>query len=167
MCAMLAIAGYETTTNLICHALLQLNRHPEQRAWLNENLDGIPNAIKETVRYCSPTTLVHRVVTRDVELHGCTIPRGAPVGLILAAASRDERHYPDPDRFDVRRVDAESLGFGQGRHACFGAPLARLEARIVLEEMLRRFPNYEIDTDSVKRSQPGPTIGFERMLATF
>lgn len=163
ICAMLAIAGYETTTNLICHVMLQLAQHAEQREWLRQHPDYIPNAVKEAVRYCSPTTLVHRVVTCDVNLHGTTIPRGAPVGLILAAASRDERHYPDPDRFDIRREDAESLGFGQGRHACFGAPLARLETRVVLEQVLRRFPHYEVDASSVKRSDPGPTIGFERM----
>jgi cytochrome P450 len=150
---------------LIGHLLLELFRHPEQRRWLAANEEGIPNAIKEAVRYCNPATMVFRLATRDIELHGTTIPRGAPVALLFAAASRDERRYPDPDRFDIRREDAESLGFGLGRHTCFGAPLARLETKLVLEEVLRRFPNYAIDESSLKRSAPAAAMGYTRMLA--
>lgn len=165
LCAMIAIAGYETTTNLIAHAFLELHRHPDQRAWLTEHPTGIPNAIKETLRFTSPTTLVHRLATRDVELHGKTIPKGSPVTLLLASAGRDERRYPEPDRFDVRREDSDNLSFGQGRHTCFGAPLARLETRLVLEELLRRFPAYQVVDGSVLRSAPGTASGYQRIVA--
>jgi cytochrome P450 len=164
ICAMIAVAGYDTTTNLMSHALLELFRHPDQRDWLVAHPGDIPNAVKETVRYAAPTLLVHRLVIRDVELHGQTIPRGSPVALILASAARDERHYREPERYDVRREDADSLAFGQGRHACFGAPLARLETRIVLEAVLQRFPQYEVEESSLQRSGPGASSGYRRMV---
>jgi cytochrome P450 len=164
LCSTVAVAGYETTANLIGYILLELYRHPEQRKWLTKNFAGIPNAIKEAVRYCNPAPVVFRLATRDVELHGTTIPRGAPVALLLAAASRDERRYADPDRFDIRREDAESLGFGLGRHTCFGAPLARLETKLVLEEVLSRYPNYEVNEGSIERSAPAAAMGYTRML---
>jgi cytochrome P450 len=164
MCAMIAVAGYETTTNLISHALVELHRHPDQRAWLAEHPQAIPNGLREVLRYRTPIPIVGRVATRDVQLHGQTIPRGAPVVLIVCSAARDERHYRDPNRFDVRREDSESIAFGQGRHTCFGAPLARLEGRVVLEEVLRRFPRYEVDESSLLPSGPGNTNGYQRAL---
>lgn len=164
MCSMLAVAGYETTTNLLCHAFHQLYRHPEQRAWLASQPTEIPNAIKETLRFCTPTILVHRMTAHEVRMHDCTIPRGAPMVLLLASAGRDERRYVEPDRFDIRRVNTDHLAFGLGRHTCFGAPLARLETKIVLEETLRRFPSYTIDEASLEPSGPGASSGFRRML---
>lgn len=163
MCAMIAVAGYETTTHLIAHCLLELFKHPEQRLWLSEHTEGIPNAVKEVVRFDSPVPFAGRIVTRDVQLHGVTIPRGSPTVLILASASRDERRFSDPDRFDVRREDADSVGFGLGRHTCFGAPLARLEARIVLEEVLRRYPTYEVDETGVVPLGPAEATGYQCM----
>lgn len=163
MCSMIAMAGYETTTHLISHALLELFRHSDQRNWLRDNPESIPNAIKEVVRYSSPVPFVGRTATRDVQMHDQTIPRGAPVIMILASASRDERQYSDPDRFDVRRADADSVAFGLGRHTCFGAPLARLEARVVLEEVLRRFSHYEIDESTLVSVGPSETSGYRTM----
>ncbi|HEX2881310.1 MAG TPA: cytochrome P450 [Polyangiaceae bacterium] len=164
MCATIAMAGYETTTHLITHALVELFRHADQRERLAEEPTGIPNAVKEVVRYRTPVPIIGRMATRDVHLHDTTIPRGAAVLLIAASAARDERHYSHPERFDIRRDDPDSPGFGQGRHTCFGAPLARLEARVVLEEVLRRFPRYELDESSMIPTGPGDTSGFRRVL---
>jgi cytochrome P450 len=164
MCALLAVAGYETTAHLMTHTVVELFRHQDQRAWLVDHPAGIPNAIKEVVRYRPPVHLVGRLLTREFHAHGTTIPKGTPAILLIAAACRDERRYYMPDQFDVRREDTDSLGFGQGRHTCFGAPLARLELKVVLEELLGRFPTYEVDEASVTPMGPGETSGYVRAM---
>jgi cytochrome P450 len=134
---LLLIAGNETTTNLIGNAILALLEHPDQLTLLRNNPSLLPNAVEEALRYDTPTQLLFRTATCDVELAGVTIPQGATVVPIFASANRDERKFPEPDRFDVRRDTRGHLAFGHGIHFCLGAPLARLEARIALEAVLR------------------------------
>jgi cytochrome P450 len=134
---LLLIAGNETTTNLIGNAILALLEHPDQLTLLRNNPSLLPNAVEEALRYDTPTQLLFRTATCDVELAGMTIPKGATVVPIFASANRDECKFPEPDRFDVRRDARGHLAFGHGIHFCLGAPLARLEARIALEAVLR------------------------------
>jgi cytochrome P450 len=143
-CMLLLVAGNETTTNLVSNGALALFSHPEAVARLRDEPALIPAAIEEVLRYDAPVQSLMRVTTREVELHGVTIPRGAGVGVVYASANRDERHYgPTADAFVVDRFAgakgaADHVGFGAGIHFCLGAPLARLEARVVAETLLAR-----------------------------
>lgn len=148
---LLATAGNETVTKLLATAFYELWRNPDQRRILVADPGLIPNAVEETLRFDPPSQYQGRVTTREVVLHGRAIPRHARVLLVNGASGRDERRFPDPDRFDVRREIDMHLGFGYGRHICLGASLARMETRIGLEEFLRRWPEYEIPADGVER----------------
>jgi cytochrome P450 len=103
------------------------------------------------------------VTLRDVDLHGTRIPSGSRVMILTGAACRDEREYPDPDRFDIARQPGRALYFGHGHHVCIGKSLARLEARIVLEELLARFPLYEVDLDSLERTHQSHVRGYSKI----
>ena len=144
-CFNLIIAGNDTTTSLIENGVSLLARHPDQRAELVEEPSLMPGAIEEMVRIDSPVQTLPRTATRDVTLHGVDIPTGSRVQLVWGAANLDEREFPDPTRFDIHRTMVRHLGFGHGTHFCLGAALARLEARVVFEELLARAPRYEID----------------------
>jgi cytochrome P450 len=148
---LLLIAGNETTTNLISNAVLALLDHPDQLAKVQSDLSLVPNLVEEALRYDSPVQCLFRVTTKDVELAGTKIPRGARIMPLYASANRDERRYPDPDRFDVTRNAQGHLAFGYGAHFCLGAPLARLEARVVLETLIRRFSKIERSGGPVER----------------
>ena len=124
-----------------------LARHPEQRAVLVRDPSGMDRAVDEIVRIESPAQQLPRIATRDVEIHGRTIPKGAEVKLLFGAANHDEREFPDPERFDVRRETSRHLGFGLGTHYCLGAKLARLEARVGLQELLARIPDFELTAE--------------------
>jgi cytochrome P450 len=137
--------GNVTTSALLGWTCALIGRHPGQRALLHENPSLIPNAVEEILRYEGSSTIQCRRVIDDVTYYGQTVPKGSVFLLLTGAACRDEREYPDPDVFNVRRKIDRHLAFGWGLHACIGAALARLEARIVLEEMLLRFPRWEID----------------------
>lgn len=147
---LLIFAGTETTARLIGWAGLLLARHPDQRARLVDDPTLVGNAIEELLRYEAPSPIQGRYVARDVTLHGVTIPAGARLALLNGAADRDERAFPDPDRFDVGRTIDRHLAFGYGAHFCLGAALARLEGRVVLEETLARFPTWEVDESRVE-----------------
>jgi cytochrome P450 len=137
-------AGTEEVTGVITNALRLLAEHPEQRALLVDEPDRIPAAVEEVLRY---ETIVQHLVkrpTRDIELHGQTIPEGARIVLLYASANRDDRVFEDPDRFDITRRGRGLASFGGGIHRCLGAPLARLEARVALEELLPRMPDYRV-----------------------
>jgi len=137
---LLLVAGNETTTNLIGNAIIALLDHPDQLAKLRAEPSLVPNAVEEALRYDAPVQFLLRSAKRDIELAGTTIPEGSFVSVIFASANRDERRYPDAERFDVTRDAQGHLAFGHGIHFCLGAPLARLEGRIALEALLSRLP---------------------------
>lgn len=141
----MGLAGHETVAKLIPNALVGLFWYPDQRRRLVEDPSLLKNAVEEFLRWDPPSHLQGRTATRDVELHGVTIPAGDRVMLLTAAASHDERVYDDPEALDINRRIHRQVGFGFGIHACLGAALARLETRIALEEVLARFPDYAVD----------------------
>jgi cytochrome P450 len=162
-CSLLGAAGSETTTRLLAFAALLFSRHPDEYAKVCAEPGRIPDAIEEILRWASPAQYAVRTLTRDVEWYGQTVPAGARILLLLASGNRDEREYPDPDRFDIERRIAQQLGFGQGVHFCLGASLARLETRVALEEFIRRFPCYAVDEAASRRVHMSNVHGYERM----
>jgi cytochrome P450 len=158
-------AGQETVQALLGTAVELLERHPEQRCMLAERPERIPAAIEEVLRFDAPTQWLNRTVVRPLELCGEKLERGECLVLLYASANRDERQFPDPDRFDVERRAQAMLSFGHGVHFCLGASLARLMARVALEELLARFPSYRIDRDRAERlrSQGSVMRGFRRL----
>jgi cytochrome P450 len=159
---LLAGAGNETTTRLIGWAAKLLAEHPDQRRDLAENFELIPNAIEECLRYEPPSPVQARLVTKDVEHHDERVPGGSIVLLLNASANRDERQFSDPDCFDIHRKSQRHLSFGYGLHFCLGAHLARLEARVALEEVLRRFPVWEIDEANAVQARTSTVRGWEK-----
>ena len=147
---LLQLAGSETTARMLGWAAVLLARHPEQRARLVAGRDLIPNAVEELLRYEAPSPIQARFVTRDAEWYGRTVPAASKIALLTGSAGRDERHYPEPDRFDVGRRFDRQVSFGYGIHFCLGASLARLEGKVVLDEMLRRFPEWTVDEQAVR-----------------
>lgn len=161
-CGLIGAAGTETVTKLLAGACVLLARHPEARRTLIDDPSAIPGCVEETLRYWPPSQYQGRSATRDVELHGRTIPAGDRVILVTGAANRDERAYPDPDTYDIgRKPEQQPLGFGHGVHFCLGAALARVEGRVGIEEFLRRFPHYEIDEAGLRRVHMSNVHGFE------
>lgn len=147
----LVLAGTDTVTNLIGNGLVLLQRDREARRRLVADPSKIPAAIEEMLRFESPVQSLARRTLRDVSLHGVSIPAGSEVRLLWGAANRDDREFERADAFDFGRVIRRHLAFGHGIHFCVGAGLARLEARIAFEEILGRWPDYEIDLPSLAR----------------
>jgi cytochrome P450 len=138
-------AGHETTAGLIVGAVELLLRHPEQLQALRDDPSLITGAVEEALRMVSPVHAMFRTAREDVEIGGVSIPKGAHIRIVYASANRDEARFHEPERFDVRRADVKKhLGFGQGIHFCIGAPLARLEARLALEALLRSLPGLRL-----------------------
>jgi cytochrome P450 len=159
-------AGNETTTRLIGWAGKVLAEHPEQRRELVDNPRLIPQAIEELLRYEPPAPHVSRYVTRDVTLYGQTVPEGSVMMMLLGAACRDTRQFgPDADEFNIHRSVRPHLTFSVGTHFCLGSALARLEGRIALEEILKRFPEWEVDMTNAKLSPTSTVRGWESMPA--
>lgn len=146
---LLLIAGHESTTNLISTGLLALLEHPDQLALLRREPDRLPVAVEELLRYVSPAQRFPRVAQAEVELAGVTIPRGAKLEVVFAAANRDPVVFTDPDRLDITRNPNPHVAFGRGIHFCFGAPLARTEALVAFRALLERLPNPTV-------ADPGP-----------
>lgn len=164
--AVVAGAGVETTGRLFGWMGKVLAEHPDQRKELVCDPSLIPGAIEELLRYEPPGPHVARyVATGDVEFQGRTVPAGSALLMMLASANRDERHFDDPDRFDIRRKPGGHLTFGRGAHFCVGAPLARLEGRVALEEVLKRFPEWDIDLGNARRSRTSTVRGWDSMPA--
>ena len=140
---LLAVAGNETTRNLISGGMQALIEHPAQRARLLADPSLLPTAVEEMLRWVTPVIHFRRTATRDVELRGEQIKEGDKVVLYYTSANRDEDVFPDPQSFDVGRDPNEHLAFGIGQHSCLGLNLARLEIRVMFEELLRRMPDIE------------------------
>lgn len=153
LCWTLLVAGYENVTNLISNAMRSLCEHPDQAAALREDPELLGNLPDEALRHYSTTQYNPRQAADDLRVRGVTIPRGAGVILLRGAANRDERQFPDPDRFDLRRANsATHIGFGEGATLCTGAALARIEVRIAFRELFKRFGPF-----SLTRFEQGPT----------
>ncbi len=162
---LMVVAGNETTTKLLAHAWYWGDRNPDQRAKAFTDAGRIPDWVEETLRYDTSSQMLARVTTTDLEYYGQTIPKGDRVLLLAGSANRDERAFADPDRYDLDR-ERESVGiasFGVGRHFCMGASLARLEAHIVLEELIKRVESYEIDPAGTRRVHSVNVRGFESL----
>jgi cytochrome P450 len=160
---LLSGAGNETTTRLIGFAGEVLGRHPDQRRELVEDRSLVNNAIEELLRFESPSPVQSRYVARDVEYYGTTVPEGSIMVLLNGSANRDERHFPDGDSFDIHREIGRHQAFGYGIHLCLGAALARLEGRVALDEVLTRFPEWEVDYDRARRARTSTVRGWETL----
>ena len=127
------------------------------------DLSLLPNAIEEMLRYEGPVQGLARTTARDVEMHGVTIPEGSRVQILYGSANRDERRFPDGDRFDIHRKIDHHVAFGNSVHFCLGATLARLEGRVALDEVLKRFPSWEVDWDNAVQARTATVRGWERL----
>lgn len=152
-------AGNETTTRLLGFAGQLLSDHPDQRRELAADFSLIPNAVEEVLRFEAPSPVQARYVAHDVELHGRKVEEGSVMLLLNGSANRDERQFAYPDRFDIRRRAAH-LSFGHGIHFCLGAALARVQARVALEEVLSRWPDWEVDYERAQRAHTTSVRGW-------
>jgi cytochrome P450 len=159
MITLISAAGNETVARHLGWAAVVLAAWPEERRKLVVEPSLLPNAVEELMRFEAPSPTQGRYVTRDVEIHGVTVPAGSKTALLTGAAGRDERRYADPDRFDVTRHLERHVVLGYGAHYCLGAALARLEGRVGVEETLLRFPEWEVDFDQVKLVQTNTVRG--------
>ncbi|MEX2157844.1 MAG: cytochrome P450 [Dehalococcoidia bacterium] len=164
---LLLVAGNETTTNLIGNAIVTLLEHPDQLDVLRADPSLLPNAIEEVLRYEAPVQFLLRRATQDVEIGGATIPQGSMTTLLFASANRDGRRFPDGERFDITRDAQGHVAFGHGIHFCLGAPLARLEGRIALEEVLSRLPGLARAEDDIELVDALFLRGPKRLPLTF
>ena len=161
--AVVAGAGNETTGRLIGWLAKVLAEHPDQRRAVLEDRALIPNVVEETLRYEPTGHATARYVTEDVDYYGTTVPAGSPILLILASANRDPRRFGNPDLYDIGRPDLQHLTFGYGLHFCLGANLARLEGRVALDELLNRFPEWDVDDENIEMAPTSTMRGWERL----
>lgn len=164
--SMVAGAGNETTTRLIGFIGALLSDHPDQRRELVADPGLIPGAIEEVLRYESPSPVQARYVAHDVKCWDQAIPEGSIMLLLNGSANRDERHFPDGERFDIHRRGAH-LSFGQGLHFCLGSALARMQARVATEELLKRWPDWEVDYSNAEMAHTSSVRGWGKLPATF
>lgn len=156
-------AGNETTTKLIGWTGKVLAEHPDQRAEIVADRGLIPQAIEELLRFEPPAPHDGRYVKQDIELHGQVVPEGSAMLFLLGSGNRDERRFVDGDRFDIHREPKQHLSFGYGIHFCLGAALARLEGRVALDELLTRFPEWDVDLDGAKLASTSTVRGYQRL----
>jgi cytochrome P450 len=164
---LLLVAGNETTTNLISNAVALLDQYPDQRRRLVDDPSLLTAAVEEFLRFESPVQGLSRTLRKDAVIHGHTIPEAAQLLLLYASANRDERRIDEPERFDISRDPKSHLSFGFGTHFCLGASLARLEARVALEELLARLPDFQVDTASSERLGGGVVRGWATLPVEF
>ena len=143
--------------------MVLFHRWPAQWAKLVDHPERTASAVEEILRYWAPSQYQGRFTTAPATFHDVTIPAGAPTLLLTGAASRDERAYPDPDRFDIDRKQRIALGFGYGIHSCLGAALARLESRIAFDEFRARYPRYRVDERGLRRVHMANVAGFSHV----
>ena len=160
------IAGNETARNVMANGMLHLIRHPTELASMRANRRLMPSAVEEMLRYFPPVIYMRRTATRDVNFHGTPVRAGDKLALYYAAANRDEAVFPDPDRFDVGREPNDHLAFGAGEHSCIGATLARLEMRVLFEEILERFAGIRL-AGPVRRLRSNFVDGLTAMPVAF
>lgn len=163
---LMVVAGNETTTKLLAHAMYWGAKHPDELAKPFSDPARIPDWIEETLRHDTSSQLVARHVTQDHELHGRTVPAGSRLVVLLGSANRDPRVFSDPDTFRLDRPEAERrelMSFGGGRHFCLGANLARLESRVALEEIVRSIASFEVDESRARRVHSVNVRGFARL----
>jgi cytochrome P450 len=164
-CGLIAGAGNETAARLIGWTAKVLADHPAQRRDLVDDPSLIPAAIEEVLRFEPPGHNFARYVSRDAEFHGVTVPEGSVMVFLIGAANRDEGRFLDGEHFDIHRSPGKHFSFGYGIHYCLGAALARLEGRIALEEILKRFPEWEIDLDHARMTSASVVRGWESLPA--
>ena len=160
---LLSAAGTETVARLLGWAGSLLDEYPEERAKLVADPSLIPNAVEECLRYEAPSPVNGRWVTADTEFHGQVIPKDSKLLMINGSGNRDERHFPDPDRFDVTRQIDRHLSFGYGAHFCVGAALARMEGVVALRELLKRYPTWAVDRDRTTMVHTSTVRGFAKL----
>jgi cytochrome P450 len=160
---MLFAAGSETVARLLGWAIALLAAHPDQRAELRDDPSLLPGAVEEALRYEPPSPVQARWTTREVTLHDVTMPVDSKVVLLTGAAARDERKFPDADRFDIHRQFDHHVSLGLGIHFCLGAALARMEGRIGIEETLARFPDYDVDHEAATLLYTSTVRGYDQL----
>ena len=163
--SLLAGAGNETTTRLIGWMGKLLAEHPDQRRQVVEDRSLVPQTVEEVLRYEAPSPVQARYVAKDVEHHGHQVPEGSVMVLLNGSANRDDRQFPDGDRFDIHREAGHHLSFGYGIHFCLGAALARLEGRVALDEVLNRFPEWEVDWEHAEQALTSTVRGWASLPA--
>ena len=158
--AMIAGAGNETAARLIGFTAQLLADHPDQRREIVDDRSLVPAAIEEVLRFEAPSPVQGRYASRDAEHHGQTVPKDSIVLLLNGSANRDERRFGSPDRFDIHRKSEGHLSFGYGLHFCLGAALARLEGRVALDEMLKRWPEWDVDYERAYKAHTTSVRGW-------
>jgi cytochrome P450 len=166
-CTLLLIAGQETTKNLIANFVLTMSDHPDDLATLVAEPEAAPAAAEEVLRYLPPVWFVMRATTTEVTLGGVDIPAGQLLVPWMASANRDERAFPEPDRFDIRREPNRHLTFGHGVHFCVGAPLTRMEAKVLLPMMLEQLKDLRVRRERPIRIHAGLVFVIENLPVTF
>ena len=160
---LLAGAGNETTTRLIGWTGKILAEHPDQRREIAADRSLVPQAIEEILRYEAPSPVQARYIAKDVEHYGQPIAEGNVMVLLNGSGNRDERRFRDGDSFDIHRQIGHHLSFGYGLHFCLGAALARLEGRVALDEVLQRWPDWEVDYDNAVQARTSTVRGWEKL----
>jgi len=161
--ALLGGAGAETVTKLVANAVVLFDRHPDQYANLVADPGLIPGAVEEVLRFLPPSQYQGRFSVRDSVVGGVTVPAGHPVLLVTGSATRDERSFERADLFDIERPPTQALGFGFGIHTCLGAALARMESRMAIEALARRWPDLVVDQAGCRRVQMSNVAGYSRV----
>jgi len=166
-CALLLIAGHETTVNLIGNGLLALLQHPDQLHALADDPALIQTGVEELLRYDGPVQRTSRMTMADVEIGGKQIPKGRVVVAAIGAANRDPAYFSEPERLDVARKDNRHIAFGFGIHFCLGAPLARIEGQVAIGTLLRRMPTLKLVSDTPEWRESSVLRGLKTLPVTF
>jgi len=162
-CVLLLLAGHETTTRLIGNGMYTLLLHPDQLTTLQQNPELTPNAVEEMLRYEPPVQLMPRFATEDMDFYGAKVKKNQLLLLVIASANRDEKMNPDPDKFDIHRDNISHVSFGYGIHLCLGLALARLEAKVAINALLKKFPDLTLSSQSIDWQPGGLIRGMEHL----